>query len=100
MLCSEKFDRIFTIPCFFGRRPKKQRDGLGIDRSNFVMYSFVMYSFVMREMRNQHTTYVHVRRHDNNLQMCPRTHHSLISSARDILEYLELGTLFFAFLMR
>ena len=25
----------------------------------------------------------------------PRTHHSLISSARDILEYLELGTQFF-----
>ena len=63
----------------------------------------------MCEMRNQHTSYLHVRHHSNNLQMCPRTyvhtyrvrtyrvptHHSLISSARDILEYLELGTLFF-----
>ena len=30
-----KISRIFTIPCFFGRRSKKQRDGLGIDRYNF-----------------------------------------------------------------
>ena len=38
---------IFTIPCFFGRRPKKQRDGLEIDR-----YNFVMWNLVMCEMRN------------------------------------------------
>ena len=36
------FFYFITIPCFFGRRPKKQRDGLGIDRYNFVMCNFVI----------------------------------------------------------
>ena len=39
---------IFTIPCFFGRRPKKQRDGLGIDRYNFEFCN-VQFSNVWNE---------------------------------------------------